>query len=231
MMQWIAGGGKVSVDAKTLMLEPLLRIYNDDKSPTKDQANRYLAYIHLVSQIDHEAPYFRSSHLEVRALAKRQLFRDENFDFGVSLNEFLEKAIQDYQEAYEDSDSRAERIFNKKIDQMIKEIDRKEPEIVRTSGIKGQVIFVSNVDLINKAMKSLPDLLQIRDELRAKIKRLSKDEAVIRAGKKESVLLKRDARLKLTPHNNEESQATPQEPGDAGKTVQLTPKIKEETGT
>lgn len=230
-MQWIAGGGKVSVDAKTLMLEPLLRIYNDDPSPTKDQANRYLAYIHLVSQIDPEAPYFRSSHLEVRALAKRQLFRDESFDFGKALEEFLEKTIKDYQEAYEDSDSRAERIFNKKIDQMITEIDRKEPEIVRTSGIKGQVIFVSNVDLINKAMKSLPDLLQIRDELRAKIKRFSKDEAVIRGGKKESVLLKRDARLKLTPHNNEQSQATPQGTGDAGKTVQLAPEVKEGTGT
>lgn len=231
MMQWIASSGKVMVDAKTLMLEPLLRIYNDDPSPTKDQANRYLAYIHLVSQIDPEAPYFRSSHLEVRALAKRQLFRDENFDFGVALNEFLEATILEYQKAFEDADARAERIFDKKIDQIIAEIDLKQPEIVRTSGIKGQVIFVSNVDLINKAMKSLPELLKIRDELRAKIKKLNKDGAVIRGGKKESVLLKRDARLKLTPHNNEESQATPQRTGEAGKTVQLTSGVKEGTGT
>lgn len=230
MMKWIQSGGKVQVDARTLMLEKLLRIYNDDKSTTKDQANRYLGYIHLVSQIDESAPYFRADSSEVRSLAKRQFFGSAEFEFGQLLNEFIESAIADYQYAYEEADARAERVFRKKIDQLISEIDATKPEIVKTSGIKGQVIFVSNTDLINKAMLSLPKLLDIGDELKAKVKKLNKNDVQVRGGKRESVLHKYAERKKLTPHSNGESQATPQETGAPGSRVQEATIVEEEPG-
>lgn len=218
-MEWIHSRGRVVVDAKTLMLAPLLRIYNDDKTEHRDTANRYLAYIHLVAQIDQTAPYFRASHLEVRQLAKKQLFGSADFEFGETLDKFLEETIKDYRDAYEEEDSRAERVMRKKIDEMLFEIDSKKPQIVQTAGIKGQVIFVSNVDLINKAMLSVPKLIEIVEELKAKVKKMNKDDAVIRAGKRESVLIKRDNRIKANPTAHEKPQATPQGPGEVGSAV------------
>jgi hypothetical protein len=191
MMTWIQSKGRITVDPKSLFIAPLLKIWNDDETPTKDQANALLAYIHLVSQLDPEAPYFTASALEIRALVKKQLFGDPDFVFDEPLNDLLEYAIIEYQRAYEDASHRAVRIYRQKIDEIITEIGQKKPQIVQTQGIKGQIIFVSNVDFINKAMKELPNLIAVMEGLEEKVKRMSKNDIQIRGGKRQSILTKR----------------------------------------
>lgn len=190
MMKWVQNKGKVEVDPRSLLLECLLRIYNDDKSMLKEQANRYLAYIHIVSQIDDAAPYFKSDYTEVRSLAKKQLFGDYNFEFPENLNNFLDFCVQEYQTAYEHLDARASRVFRKKIDELIKEVDSKPVEVVRSSN-RGMVTFVSNFPIISKMMVDSIKLLDVAEELEARVKKQSEKGVKVRANRRQSILTKR----------------------------------------
>lgn len=190
MMKWINSKGRVLVDAQTLMLTDLRRIYNQDTSELKETANLYLAYVHLVSQIDELAPYFKSDYKEVRLLTKKQLFGSKDFMFAEELDAFLDNVVEQYQEAYEETDARAERIFKKKVDDLLSKIDSTNLEIKENTGRNGTT-FTSNFQILKSMMGEVMPLIDAKNLLEERVKKMNKKSVKIRGDKRESVLNKR----------------------------------------
>lgn len=191
MMKWINNRGTIQVDAKTLFIEPLLRIYKDDKSSLKETANRYLAYIHLVSQVDFEAPYFKADYHDIRALVKKQLFADPDLEFPEEINNFLEATILEYQRAYEEAGARAARVFKKKIDNVIRKIDETDVQVTESVGRGGNVTYVSNFPILSKMMNEVGPLLDIQDNLELRVKKMNDKDVKVRGNKRQSILTKK----------------------------------------
>lgn len=190
-MEWIQSKGRVVVDPRTLLLADLRRIYNDDPSEFKETANIYLSYIHLVSQLDEKAPYFKSDINEVRQLAKKQLFGSTDHLFNTDLDAFIENAVKDYIQAYEEVDARASRIFRKKIDNLLAKIDSTSLELKESVSRGGTVSYSSNFTIISKMMADVMPLIDAQGELEARVKKMNKKGIKIRGDKRESVLNKR----------------------------------------
>ena len=181
----------MTVDPQTLLIADLRRLYNEDPSELKETASLYLAYIHIVSQIDSTAPYFKSDTNEVRQLARKQLFGSADFAFTEQLELFLEDVIIQYQQAYEEPDARAARIFKKKVDNLLKKIDDTQLEIKESTSRGGTVSFSSNFPIISKMMNDVIPLIDTQSELEARVKKMGKGDAKIRGNKRESILNKR----------------------------------------
>jgi hypothetical protein len=134
---------KVAIDPKSLLIEALRNIWENDKSKSKETATKQLSYVHLVSQIDETAPYFSASHDEVEALVKRDIFGNYEHAFSAEDQEIIDDAIDQYRKAYESEAHRVVRIFTMKIDQIRSLIENTAP-VITPSVSRGVVSYASN---------------------------------------------------------------------------------------
>ena len=177
---------RVVPDPSSLMLAELMDIWKADSSKDKQQACEILTYIHLVSQIDSDAPFASSAETEVRQLATMNIWRDEKGRPSQEELEPFESAVIAYRQAYETEERRAVRVYKNKIDQLTQLLEDTIPAIVKTnSGYK------TNVDIINKMMKEMTNLMDAKENLEARIRKSSKDNVNLMGGKAESRLEKK----------------------------------------
>jgi hypothetical protein len=171
MLKFTMSNNRVSVDPVSLTLEPLRQIWMGDKSKIKEEATKLLTYIHIVSQIDEDAPFSKIDPSEVVPLAKKEIFGDYNYKFSGDFDEaFMEDALTSYQLAYETAEEAAVRAFDKKIHQMRQKIDKEEIVIEETI-VRGTKTFVTNFNILNKMMQDMTKIVKARDELKASIVR------------------------------------------------------------
>ncbi len=220
MMEFDMVKRRVRIKAKTIIIDALNRIWEADKTEDKDEATRYLTYVHLVSQIDPEAPYAKSAYDEVRLLAKRDLWKDYDHQFEEGENELLEEAIDQYRNAYESVGDRTVRIFDTKIDQIRNLIEDTEP-VITPSTTRGQTTYASNFPILNKMMQELSNLMDTKEALEARVKKQSTEQGTVRAGRQLSIVEKKlkemkeassrltsDAHINAETENEEEEEET-----------------------
>lgn len=186
------GKSRVVVDPKSLMLAPLLDIWNNDQTETKDYANDLLCYIHIVSQLDPAAPFYKSSFDEVKFLAKSQIFRNMEHQFREEEEIFIQNALEVYLKDNEESEERMLQVYDKKIDEMRLELDAKKIEITKNiDPITGKVTYSTNAKMITDVMKEIGNILKIKDELEAQIENSrAKGQSRIKANREPSFLEK-----------------------------------------
>jgi uncharacterized protein YyaL (SSP411 family) len=192
MLKFDTTRGKVSVSPSSLLLTELKEIWENDKSETKERATDILTYIHLISQIDAEAPFAQASYSEVEELSARNTWPAQRHR-ALAVVRWLKRYYQiddraaAYRKAFETADRRSVRIFDKKIDQLEETIDKTDPIIIKNDD-KGKISFSSNMPIITSTMKELSKLMDERDILNAKILRKMGDERQIMGSKKESLM-------------------------------------------
>lgn len=178
---------KVVIDPKTIVLDKLTQLWEADETDTKSDATKFLTYIHLVAQIDPPAPYYSSAFDEVKFLVKKDIWKDMELNLDeeyerAGLEEFLDEAVEDYRKAYEPIEHRAFRIFNQKIDQIRDTIDNTTPYIAERT-IRGQVQMVSNYPMLEKMALGLGKMMDIREEMKARMQKEVSEEGKIRGGR------------------------------------------------
>lgn len=171
MLKFTMSNHRVTVDPGSLTLECLRLIWMGDKSKLKEDATKLLTYIHIVSQIDEEAPFAKVDPTEVSPLAKKEIFGVYEYEFDAPFDEeYMEEAVTSYQLAFELPEEAAVRSFNKKIYEIKKTIDDTEIKIEETL-VRGTKTYVTNFNIINKMMQDLSKITKARDELKAAIVR------------------------------------------------------------
>jgi hypothetical protein len=195
MLKFIFDKQRVVVDPLTIQIAGLKAIWDNDTSKTKNEATKFLTYIHLVSQLDESAPYYTSSYNEVRPLAKKDIFGDYEFEFQEDVEEMLEEVIEEYQKAFEPVEKRSLRIFTMKIDQIRETIEATTPTIKESTRM-GTVSFASNFPLLDKMMQGLGPLMDTKDEMQARLRKEKSEDATVRGNKKLSMIEQRLKKVK-----------------------------------
>lgn len=196
MLKFSLERGRVFIDPLSIQVRGLNQIYERDTSLGKETATKALTYIHLVAQIDPDAPYFNAPFNEVRPLVKKDLYDDYEIEFDDE--EFVEDCIADYQKAYEESGARAARVVAKKIDEIIDEMDNKKIEVVRSSN-RGTVTFASNFAIFQKMADSLNDMMLQQKKLEEMLKKENKADIKTRGAKRLSRQEQKLRELKAAP--------------------------------
>ena len=182
----------VEVDPTTLMIASLLDIWNNDQSDIKGQANKYLAFVHLMSQLDFEAPFFNASEEELTPLCKNEIFRNPDFMFEEADKILVDNAILMYQKANEIPEERLYHDYIRKIDEIRNKIANTPVEIVRNvNSLSGAVTFASNGKIISDLMKELDNMVAIKDEMYNKLRNARVTDKKVKGQRNPSFLEKK----------------------------------------
>lgn len=185
---------RVIIDPVSLSLECLREIWMSDKSVTKATATNLLTYIHLVSQVDQDAPFAKVDPADVSAIVKRELFGKYEYEFtGKFDEEFMENACMSYQLAFDTPEMAAVRVYDKKIYELNRIIAETKIE-VKEVAVRGGKDFISNFPIINKMMQDMTKINAAREALRSAILKQQSSSSV-RGQKTVSYLEKRRAEM------------------------------------
>ena len=165
------------------MLASMRKIYEEDESTNKEDSTKYFTYIHLVSQIDPEAPYFRTPMRDTIRGAKKDCFGDADYMFEDE--EAVEAMVKEYQEAHSTPEWRIIKSFDLKINQLKDLLDDTEPEITQNEKTKA---FASNIPIITKTMQDIEIVIITRDKLIAIAKKEQSAGGKVRADATPSLL-------------------------------------------
>lgn len=164
-------------------------IYDEDNSPNKEDATTFFKYIHIRSQLDPQAPFYTADIHEIDQLARKDIYGDMNYDFGMNSlingNDNADEVLKKYIEAYSSPENRVILSFNKKIDQFKKLIDDTNPEIKHNAA---KNTYTSNVTLLIKLMTEIEEVITARDRLAQIAKKEDVGKGKVRAGAKPSLL-------------------------------------------
>lgn len=200
------------VDAKSLLIRELSEVYYGTEN--KGWATDVLSYVHLVSQIDPDAPYFNSREDEVSELAARDIW-GKDYAERVDLSAF-DDVVAAYMTAYDKPENRMLRVFNHKIDQFQTVLDETDPEIQKSTNLKtGTFNFVSNTRAMTQLMKEINNLMDEKDALQQRIKQIQTKDHKVWGDRRQSILDKKrmgELTRKDRRRQNETSQTTVTEP-------------------
>ena len=191
MLKFKRDKNRVVVDAYSMMITEIKEIWVSDRTRLKDIATEHLTYMHLIAQIDDEAPYFTSPVDDVEELVQRNIYRKKENPISTNMLAKIHACVTAYQEAYETAEIRAVKVFGNKIDQISKEVDKTKPEVIKYDTNSGGVGFASNIKIISDALKDQEELIMRKEALEQRIKKDKTKKINIMGDKIPSLLEKR----------------------------------------
>lgn len=208
MLKFNLSTHRVMVDAKTLLIKELNDVYyaTEDKGVATD----ILSYVHLVSQIDSDAPYFQAREDEVAELAATDIW-GHDYAKRVDISQW-DNVVVAYLNGFDKPENRMLRGFNKKLDQLQTMLENVVPEIEKSINMKtGTFNFVSNTRAITQVMKEITVLMDTKEDLIERIKLVRTKDAKIWGNRKQSILDKqrmKEATRKENKRNHEEEESS-----------------------
>lgn len=152
------------------------KIYEEDKSPNKEESTKHFTYVHLVAQIDPDAPYYRTPLRDTVRSAKKEVYGDPDYLFEDE--EKVDELVREYQKAHSTPEWRIIKSFDTKIDQFKDLLDITAPEIDKNPKTNA---FQSNGKIIADMMKDIESLISTRDRLIAIAKKEASSGGKVRA--------------------------------------------------
>lgn len=157
-------------DAKFFLFKPFVDILNWDKSENKDKAHKMLRFVYLLCDITEECQ------LKDVPIAKREsealfhAYKDKNYKFTKKERALVEAAIACYIKYNETAEERLLDEFDHKAEELRNKLEDTTPEAVKNLN-KGVTTFVSNSDIITRALKELDVVKKSKISVISAIKR------------------------------------------------------------
>ena len=161
---------RIVTDAKFFLFKPFTDIWEWDKSEKKDKAHAMLRFIFLLCDITEECQ------LKDVAISKREsealfhAYKDKNYKFTKKERALVEAGIACYIKYNESAEERLLGEFDNKAEELRTKIEDTIPEALQNSN-KGVTTFVSNSDIITKALKELDNVKKSKISVISAIKR------------------------------------------------------------
>lgn len=186
MLKYNLVSRRVVIDPVSLLLRELKDIWDADESAMKEEATEQLTFVHLVSQLDADAPFSDSSPSEVVELVARNIWHEGNPRKrpARSAITMLLAIVDSYRKAYETPERRVLRRYNAKIDEISELVDSTSPRISQTRSNA----YTSNLGIITKALAELDNLLDLKDKMASRIARQQGKDFETVGDKKPSIL-------------------------------------------
>ena len=180
---------RIQIDVNFLQLEEFVNIkkyYDEQKNKKKmDQVFLYMYYMYSLD----EENAFRDLDGEMKkeqALYRVWKKRLKEPPFDKKEKELFDKAVDAFILFSSTEEERAVEELNRKMEQMRKTIKETTPKIMeQINPNTGVTSFVSNMDILNKAIEKLPAILETKEKLIASMKRQNMNTRN-RAGRKQT---------------------------------------------
>lgn len=185
---------RITIDPLSLTIEPLRKVYEEDEDPLKRRSTDILSYVHLVSRIDMEAPFFSARADQVEELSAINIW-GKNYKHAHPDLSVFRYLIEAYLEAFDRPEVRIVVAYNDKIDQLQDMVEETVPAIEKSSNkTSGTFTYVSNTTQLMKVMKEIRVIINEKNELEEMIRQGAEKDTKRWGGRSESFLEKKKKR-------------------------------------
>jgi len=166
---------RLIVNVNFLQIEEFVDV-KEHYGKKKDKLDKFFLCIYFMFSLDEENAFrdLDGSMKKEQIIYRIWKSRDANPPFDKKEKELYEKAADAYILHSSTEEERAVEELNRKMEQLRNTIKETTPKIMEqmhpTTGVTS---FVTNIDIINKAIKELPTILEVKEKLIASMKRQS----------------------------------------------------------
>jgi hypothetical protein len=161
---------RIVTDAKFFLFKPFVDIWNWDKSENKDKAHKMLRFIYLLCDITEECILKDVPVVKRESEALFHAYKDKNYKFTKKERELVEAGVACYIKYNETAEERLLGEFDNKAEELRNKLEDTTPEAVKNCN-KGVTSFVSNSDIITRALKELDTVKKSKISVISAIKR------------------------------------------------------------
>ena len=161
---------KIVTDPKFFLFKAFVDIWNWDKSINKDKAHMMLRFIYLLCDISEECQLKDTPSQKRESEALFHAYKDRDYRFTKKERELVEAGVACYIKYNESAEERLLSEFDKKAEELRSKLEDTTPEALENNS-KGVISFVSNSDIITKALKELDNVKKSKISVISAIKR------------------------------------------------------------
>lgn len=161
---------RIVTDPKFFLFKAFTDIWEWDKSENKDKAHKMLRFVYLLCDITEECPLKDVPVSKREAEALFHAYKDKSYKFTKIERELVSAAIDTYIKYNESAEERLLSEFDWKAEELRNKLEETMPE-AETNIINGVTSFVSNSEIITKALKELDSVKKSKIAVISAIKR------------------------------------------------------------
>jgi hypothetical protein len=160
----------IVTDPQFFLFKAFTDIWEWDKSEHKDKAHKMLRFIFLLCDITEECPLKDVPHSKREAEALFHAYKDKNYQFTKKERALVEAGIACYIKINETAEERLLGEFDNKAEELRGKLEDTMPEALANSR-NGVTTFVSNSEIITRALKELDTVKKSKVSVISAIKR------------------------------------------------------------
>lgn len=161
---------RVVTDAKFFLFKPFTDIWNWDKTEDKDKAHKMLRFIYLLCDITEECPLKDVPSQKREPEALFYAYKDKDYKFTKKEHALVNAGIECYIKCNESAEERLLEEFDLKAEELRNKLEETMPEAVENFN-NGVTSFVSNSEIITRALKELDVVKKSKINVISAIKR------------------------------------------------------------
>lgn len=167
MIKFTMKEGRLQMEHTFLMVPEFVDIWEWDKTKDKKKAHKLLFYVYLMCDLNEECPTKDLNLSNKDQQCRFLVFKDKGYQFKDDELVLVSKAIEAYILLNEIPEERMLRTYDEKMDQLRELLGDTLPVIrENTNENTGMINFTTNVDIINKALKEVSNLVKAKHDLR-----------------------------------------------------------------
>lgn len=161
---------RIVTDAKFFLFKAFTDIWEWDKSENKDKAQKMLRFIYLLCDITDECPLKDVPGPKREAEALFHAYKDKEYKFTKKERALVTAGIDTYVKYNESAEERLLGEFDNKADELRSKLEETMPETLENYK-NGVLTFVSNSEIITRALKELDVVKKSKINVISAIKR------------------------------------------------------------
>jgi len=158
------------MDETFLMVPEFTEIWKWDKTKDKKKAHKVLFYIYLMCDLNDECPTKDLDQTIKDGQCRFMAYGSRHYVFDGAETDLVVQGIQAYTMLNEVAEERMLSTYDSKIDQLRDLLEETEPVIHENVNDRtGVVTFATNIEIINRALKEISNLVKAKHDLRQTI--------------------------------------------------------------
>lgn len=167
MIKFTMKDGRLQMDHTFLMVPEFVEIWESDKTKDKKSAHKLLFYIYLMCDLGDECPTKDLDQSVKDSQCRFMAYGSKDYEFNNKELKLQIKGLAAYTLLNEVAEERILKTYDAKIDQLRTLLENTTPVIYEnTNESNGVVSFSTNIEIINKALKEISNLVKAKHDLR-----------------------------------------------------------------
>jgi len=159
--------GRLQMEPSFLMVPEFVSIWEWDKTKNHKKGHQLLFYVYLMCDLSDDCPTKDLDLSNKDQQCRYMVFGKKNYHFDDEEGALVSEALDAYTLLNEVPEERMLKTYDAKIDQLRILLDDTDPVIRENiNDSNGVTTFTTNIDIINKGLKEIANLVKAKQELK-----------------------------------------------------------------